>query len=137
MTKRETIFQGCRGHSNTIVYLHAMFYRGLVFFSGCSHFFYGLIALYHPYFISEFIRYGFGDFRIFIGVVQSLLGVLLLIGFFHNKLKRLASLGLAIMMAGALGTRIQIGDTLVQSIPAIVYLIINLSIFRTTIITKK
>jgi uncharacterized membrane protein YphA (DoxX/SURF4 family) len=114
-----------------------MFYRGLIFFSGCSHFFYGLIALYHPYFISEFVRYGFGGFRMFIGIVQSLLGVLLLIGFFHNKLKRFASLGLAIMMAGALGTRIHIGDTLVQSLPAIVYLIINLSIFRTTIITKK
>jgi len=118
-------------------YLRVMFQRALVFFSGFSHFFYGVIALCHPHFVAEFARYGFDDYRGLIGVTQSLLGLGLLMGFYNKNLKIYAALGLAIMMAGAVGTRIHIGDTFIQSTPAIIYLIINLFIFSTSIMSKK
>ncbi len=114
-----------------------MFQRGMIFFSGCSHFFYGIIALYHPYFIAEYTRYGFGDYRLAIGAIQSVLGIALLLGFFNKKLKLFAALGLTLMMVGALVTRISIGDSFWQSTPAIFYLIINLAIFSTSIKSKK
>jgi hypothetical protein len=114
-----------------------MFIRGLTFFSGFSHFFYGIIALYHPFFIAEFERYGFADYRVFIGVVQALLGLGLLGGFYFHKIKMFAALGLIILMLGALLTRIYIGDTLIQAAPAIFYLFINFLIFRNTIKSVK
>lgn len=114
-----------------------MFIKGLTFFSGFSHFFYGIIALFHPFFIAEFERYGFADYRMFIGVVQALLGLGLLVGFYFHKINMFAALGLIILMLGALLTRIYIEDTVIQSAPATVYLCINFLIFRKTIKSIK
>tara|TARA_B110000211_G_C14083333_1_gene555580 strand:+ start:629 stop:952 length:324 start_codon:yes stop_codon:yes gene_type:complete len=98
-------------------------------FSGLSHLAYGILALYHPFYIDEFTRFGFSEFRILIALGQVLGGIGLVINFHKIRLTNISSGLLAIMMAGALITRITIKDDLIQSLPALGYLLINSYIF--------
>jgi hypothetical protein len=100
------------------------------FFCGFSHLFYGIIALIHPFYVTEFVRYGFGDYREYIAIFQSLLGIGILLDFYNNNVGKYAALLLALLMSAALCTRIYIGDSLIQSAPAFVYLVLNLYIFK-------
>ncbi|MBK42540.1 MAG: hypothetical protein CMC83_01535 [Flavobacteriaceae bacterium] len=101
----------------------------LTLFSGISHVIYGLMSIVLPFYDEEFIRYGFENFRYLIGSSQIIFGVCLILGLYFNKLKLISSLFLALLMGGALGTRIYIGDDFLQSLPALSYLLINLFIF--------
>tara|TARA_B100000900_G_scaffold385429_1_gene375067 strand:+ start:507 stop:707 length:201 start_codon:yes stop_codon:yes gene_type:complete len=65
------------------------------------------------------------------------LGVSLLIGLKSNNLRFFSSLGLALLMAGALATRMYIGDSFLASAPAFVYLVLNLYIFSDILKNKK
>jgi len=120
-----------------MVYLHRMFIRVLIIFSGASHIFYGITALIHPFFIDEYARYGFSDQRIAIGIIQSILGLTLLLGLSFDKLKVFASICLSVMMAGAFGTRVFIGDSIIQSIPSVAYFLINLTILGYALNNRK
>ena len=120
-----------------IVYLHQMFFRVLTVFAGLSHLFYGITALFDPFFIQEYARYGFSNQRIIIGFVQAVLGLFLLSSFYFPKLKFFGALGLSIMMAGAFGTRLYIGDSAIQSTPSIVYFVINLIILVNNVNSRK
>ena len=104
--------------------------RTMIFFSGFSHLFYGIIALTHPFYVTEFERYGFGDYRLPIAIFQSLLGIGVLLSFYYTKIGKYAALLLSLLMGGALCTRIYIGDDVLQSAPALMYLILNLYIFN-------
>lgn len=73
----------------------------------------------------EFVRYGFGSLRTLIGGLQLCAGVGLLAGLSQPWMGRAAAGGLALMMLGAVGVRIKIKDTLVQTIPALFYLVLN------------
>jgi len=108
-----------------------------ILFSGASHLLYGILSLMVPFYKTEFVRYGFENFRWLIGGAQIALGICLLIGLRSYNLRLLSSLGLALLMAGALATRIYIGDGFLESIPAFVYLAINLYIFTNTLKNKK
>ena len=101
-----------------------------ILFSGISHFIYGIFTLSLNFYKEEFVRYGFDHFRELIGGVQIVLGLCLLIGFYNYKLLLFSSLALALLMAGALGTRIYIQDGLLDSAPSFFYLVINLYIFK-------
>jgi hypothetical protein len=103
--------------------------KAIILFSGGSHFFYGLLTLYLPFYKIEFVRYGFDAFRELIGAAQLIFGLSLLIGLYFHKLRLLSSLFLSVLMGGALGTRIYIGDGFLESAPALYYLTINLFIF--------
>ena len=98
-------------------------------FSGLSHLAYGLLALYHPFYVDEFERFGFSEFRLLIALGQFFCGIGLLLSFRKIKLTEISSGLLTIMMAGALMTRIIIKDGLIQSFPAFSYLLINSFIF--------
>lgn len=114
-----------------------MFYKALQLFSGTAHFIYGILALLDPFYIEEFVRYGFSKFRILIAVTQSLAGALLLLGVFKPKFTAYSSAFLAILMAGALVTRILIHDDLLQSTPAFVFMLFNSLIFSKSINKRK
>jgi uncharacterized membrane protein HdeD (DUF308 family) len=112
--------------------------RTAILFSGISHFIYGILTLSLPFYKAEFVRYGFDHFRELIGGVQIVFGICLLIGLYSYKsddfqvskaLRLFSSLALALLMGGALGTRIYIGDGLLETAPSLFYLIINLFIF--------
>ncbi|MAH20399.1 MAG: hypothetical protein CMB96_03005 [Flavobacteriaceae bacterium] len=105
----------------------------IILFSGLSHLVYGVFTYTIPFYKTEFIRYGFEDYRLIIGFSQIAFGICLLIGWWSNKLKLFSSFALTLLMAGALGTRICIGDGFLDSTPAFVYLAINLYIFTDTL----
>lgn len=94
-------------------------------FSGLSHLAYGILALSHPFYVDEFERFGFSKFRLLIALSQVFFGLGLLLDFRKIKLTEISSGLLSIMMAGALITRIIIKDELIQSLPALGYLLIN------------
>lgn len=98
-------------------------------FCGISHIIYGLLTLFHPFYMEEFARYGFSTLRILIGLVQFIFGAGLLYGMGKYKISLISAAGLSVLMAGALGTRINIHDNIVQSLPALVYLSLNSHIF--------
>jgi len=85
--------------------------------------------LFVPFYIDEFIRYGFEDFRVLIGLSQVVFGLGLLLGRSNVKITIVSSLFLALLMTGALIVRIIIEDDSIQALPAIGYLILNSFIF--------
>ena len=99
------------------------------FFCGISHLIYGILTLLHPFYIAEFTRYGFSTMRILIGFVQLICGAGLLYGMGKFKISLISAAILSIMMVGALGTRINIQDSLIQSLSALFYLLLNSYIF--------
>jgi hypothetical protein len=98
-------------------------------FCGISHLIYGVLTLNHPFYIEEFIRYGFSELRLLVGLGQIFCGAGLLFGTGKFKILLISSFALTIMMAGALGTRININDNLIQSLPSLLYLMLNSYIF--------
>ena len=108
----------------------------IILFSGLSHLLYGIFTLTLPFYKIEFIRYGFEDYRLIIGFAQIAFGICLLIGLRSINLTLFSSFALALLMTGALGTRLYIGDALLDSTPAFVYLAVNLYIFTNTLKSK-
>ena len=114
-----------------------MVYKVLQIFSGSSHLIYGILVLADPFYNEEFIRYGFSDYQILIAVTQASGGFGLLLGLYKRQFIQYSSAILAIMMTGALLTRIVIQDDLIQSSPAFVYMLVNSIIFIKSIKTRK
>jgi uncharacterized membrane protein YkgB len=102
-----------------------------------SHVFYGILAITQPFYIEEFKRYGFYDYRVLIAVSQILAGAGIFIGFYQSRITLVSSAILIVMMTGALITRILIKDGLFQSLPAIMYMSVNSLIFIKSIKLKK
>ena len=98
-------------------------------FSGVSHMIYGILTLLHPFYIEEFARYGFSDLQHLIGIAQLLCGAGLLLAGKQLKISLASAFILALLMAGAVGTRISIQDNLLQSLPALLYFGLNSAIF--------
>ena len=73
----------------------------------------------------EFDRYGLGSQRTLVGGLQMCAAIGLLAGLSHPWMGRSAAAGLALMMLVAVGVRIRIKDTLLQTIPALIYLALN------------
>jgi uncharacterized membrane protein YkgB len=114
-----------------------MVFNLLKIFSGMSHVFYGILAITQPFYIEEFKRYGFYDYRVLIAVSQILAGAGIFIGFYQSRITQVSSAILIVMMIGALITRILIKDGLFQSLPAIMYMSVNSLIFIKSIKLKK
>ena len=73
----------------------------------------------------EFIRYRLAAQRIRVVALQWCAGIGLLAGMIQPWLGQLAAGGLALMMLIAVIVRIQIRDSLLQTIPALFYLALN------------
>ena len=86
---------------------------------------YGIACLVGPHMDAEFERYGLARFRRLIGALECLGALGLLVGHFNRPVLLLAAAGLALTMLMAIATRIRIGDSLVQTLPAIVLLVLN------------
>ncbi len=98
-------------------------------FSGISHLIYGSLTVFHPFYISEFTRYGFSELRNLIGVVQLLCGAALIYHIKQYHISLFSALALSVLMGGALITRIILEDSVVQSLPAALYFTLNSYIF--------
>lgn len=73
----------------------------------------------------EFLRYRLASQRMIVGALQWVAGVGLLAGMSQSWMGQAAAGGLALMMLIAVIVRIQIRDSLLQTIPAVFYLALN------------
>lgn len=97
----------------------------LILCSALSFLGYGWACFFSDSLKREFNRYGFGSQRALIGGLQLCAALGLLAGLSQPWMGRAAAGGLAVMMLGAVGVRIKIKDTLLQTTPALLYLVLN------------
>jgi uncharacterized membrane protein YphA (DoxX/SURF4 family) len=93
--------------------------------SAIAFLFYGIVCISTSHMKVEFERYGLARFRVLVGVLECLGGLGLLVGYFNRPVLVAAAAGLALTMLLGIATRIRIGDSLAQTLPAIVLLILN------------
>jgi hypothetical protein len=88
--------------------------------------FYGLQSLNSKMMIEEFRRFGMSDFqRKQTGILQLLASAGLIGGFLFPYTGLLASAGLSVMMLVAFIVRLKIKDSLLQSLPSFLFMLIN------------
>lgn len=87
--------------------------------------FYGSSCLFSRHMVAEFKRYGLQRFRVIIGALECLGALGLLAGQFSPPLLIAAGAGLALLMLLGIATRIRIGDSIAQMLPAAALLVLN------------
>jgi uncharacterized membrane protein YkgB len=97
----------------------------LIFFNALSFIGYGTACFLSSRMKREFVRYRLGPQRVVVGLLQWAAGVGLLAGMWVPWMGQVAAGGLALMMLLAVGVRIQIRDSALQTIPALFYLGLN------------
>lgn len=93
--------------------------------SAVAFLFYGVVCLSTSRMKVEFERYGLARYRHLVGALECLGALGLLVGYFNRPVLVVAAAGLALTMLMGIATRIRIGDSLAQTFPAIVLLIMN------------
>ena len=101
----------------------------LILCSAISFLGYGAACFFSDSLNREFDRYGFGSQRALIGGLQLCAALGLLAGLSQPWMGRAAAAGLALMMLVAVGVRIRIKDSLLQTTPALFYLALNTYLF--------
>ena len=79
--------------------------------------------------VVEYNRWGFAKYRKIIGSLQFLASLGLLAGFYFKFLISIVSFLLCIMMIIAILTRVKVNDSIIETLPAIMYAILNIFIF--------
>jgi hypothetical protein len=97
----------------------------LTLFSALSFIGYGSACFFSSYMKQEFLRYGLGSQRVWVGLLQWVAGMGLLAGMRVPWMGQVAAGGLALMMLLAVGVRIHIKDNAWQTMPALFYLLLN------------
>ena len=87
--------------------------------------FFGITCLTSPHMADEFKRYGLARFRKTIGILQLLGSVGLMAGFASPILLIISSAGLTVLMLLGIITRIRIGDSFVETLPASIFFVVN------------
>lgn len=90
--------------------------------------YYGLTCLFTDVRVAEFERFRLGRFRILTGSLEVLGALGLLAGYLAPFLVIVGAGGLALLMVLGVATRLRIRDSLVQMLPAIVLMLVNLYI---------
>lgn len=97
----------------------------LILFSALSFLGYGAACFFSGRMKQEFLRYRLGSQRLLVGFLQCSAGVGLLAGMSQPWMGQAAAGGLALMMLLAVVVRFQIKDNLLQTLPALFYLVLN------------
>ncbi len=99
----------------TILILNALFFL-----------FYGIQSLISKMMIAEFKRFGLTDSQRIITAILQILGAMgLLLSYFFVHIGLLAAMGFTVMMLVAFMVRIKIKDSVVESIPSMLFMVIN------------
>ena len=106
----------------------------LLLFSAVSFIVYGINSFFSKRMISEYERWGYKNQRIILGCCQLLGGLGLLIGLIVPLLLSVTSFLLTCMMLTAVIVRIQIKESFVKMLPALLYVAVNSIIFYYSII---
>jgi hypothetical protein len=79
---------------------------------------------------TEFQRYGLSEFRKLTGTLELLGGTGLLVGqYYYSPLITLSASGLALLMFLGVIVRIRTRDPLIEILPALILMVVNLKIF--------
>ena len=97
----------------------------LIWFSSVSFIFFGVVCVLSRYLLYEYERYGIVQLKGLIGILQMLGAAGLVVGFYMPWIGQFSAGGLAAMMLCGVGVRITIKDTLLQTIPACAYMVLN------------
>jgi hypothetical protein len=100
----------------------------LIFISGLTFIFYGLLCLLTDHMKNEFKRYGFSQFRKLTGTLEFLGGAGVLLGQYYTPLLILSAAGLALLMFLGVMVRLRTKDPLIEVLPAFALMVINLKI---------
>lgn len=100
-------------------------HTALIIFSALSFFAYGSACFLSDQMRNEFDRFGLGAQRTLVGGLQWCAALGLLAGMVQPWMGRAASAGLAVMMLVAVGVRIRLRDSPLQTTPALLYLALN------------
>lgn len=100
-------------------------HAALVYFSAISFIGFGMACFFWHPMRREYVRYGVPQFRALVGSLQIAGGLGLLAGFGVPLIGQLAAAGLALMMFCGVGVRLHIKDGLIQTLPAVLYLALN------------
>lgn len=93
---------------------------------------YGVLCLAADEMRKEFERFGLAKFRVLTGTLEILGGIGLLVGLFWRPATLIASSGLAVLMLLGVGVRLRMRDSLTQTLPAFVLMIVNFHILLAT-----
>lgn len=97
----------------------------IILFSAMSFLFYGIGCFTSRHLKREFVRFGFSAQRGLIGLLQICGALGLIGGFWFPPLGIAAASGLSLMMLVGILVRIKIRDSLLKTIPAIFYSLVN------------
>lgn len=90
---------------------------------------YGISCLLSKKMNDEFVRYQLSKFRVLTGALQVLGAVGLIGGLTYRPVLLLSSGGLSLLMLLGLVVRIYIKDSILQTMPAFIFFVLNLFIF--------
>lgn len=97
----------------------------LTLISGPSFIVVGWLCVFSLRMRIEFERYRLAKFRILVGILEILGGLGVLLGLVWSPLMVFSASGLALLMLLGVGVRVRIQDSLLQTLPAAVLLIVN------------
>ena len=87
--------------------------------------FYGITCLVTTRMVVEFQRYRLPQFRRLVGVLQLLGAIGMLVGYLIHPLLILSAAGLTALMLLGVAARIRIGDSFLQTLPALAFFFLN------------
>ena len=105
-----------------------------VLFSAISFVVYSLHSVFSRRMILEFSRWGIGNLRILVASFQMLGGIGLLLGIYNIWLLCLVSFFLMLMMITAIIIRIRVKDSLLLTVPALIYALLSFMIFYSSFV---
>jgi len=101
-------------------------YQAALVVSAATFLFYGLACLAADGMKRDFARFGLSHLRILVGSLEVLGALGLVVGaWWWTPLAGLSALGLAVMMAVGVATRVRVLDSLAQTLPALVLMALN------------
>lgn len=87
--------------------------------------FYGVTCLLTNRMVAEFQRYRLPQFRRLVGALELLGAIGMLVGYVLHPLLVASAAGLATLMLLGVATRIRIGDSLLHTLPALAFFLLN------------
>jgi len=93
---------------------------------------YGFLVLYFDGMRAEFERFGLSRYRRLTGVLEVVGGGGLLVGLLVAEVMLVASGGLVLLMVLGVLTRVRVRDPLLEIVPAVAVLLVNLFILLST-----
>lgn len=101
----------------------------LTVISGAAFLIFGSLCVFSSRMRAEFERYQLSKFRTLVGCLEVLGGLGVLLGHWWSPLMIFSAGGLALLMLLGVGVRIKIKDSVLQTLPAALLLLVNAAIF--------